>query len=171
MFPARFCWSHPHLGRVRRNTVRLVQAIGVDPDERGLLNVDDYYRTAQSGVYACGDVIGYPALASTSMEQGVRAAHHMWSDEVRPRIRSDGIIFLSGVGRRRLSLGFALDRTHLALVCVVARGFDLTCSDVVLTRITRLMHLLPNGYHAGSLRDTPHPNLGGRSRRRWTTGC
>lgn len=58
------------------------QAIGVDPDERGLLNVDDYYRTAQSGVYACGDVIGYPALASTSMEQGVRAAHHMWNVDV-----------------------------------------------------------------------------------------
>ncbi len=30
-------------------------------------------------VYACGDVIGYPALASTSVEQGRRAAQHMWS--------------------------------------------------------------------------------------------
>ncbi|CAN0502187.1 unnamed protein product, partial [Scytosiphon promiscuus] len=55
------------------------QAIGIDPDERGLLNVDDSYQTAQAGVYACGDVIGYPALASTSMEQGIRAAHHMWN--------------------------------------------------------------------------------------------
>lgn len=58
------------------------KSIGVIPDDRGLLDVDDSYQTAQEGVYACGDVIGYPALASTSMEQGVRAAHHMWSDKV-----------------------------------------------------------------------------------------
>lgn len=64
------------------NATHREQAIGVDPDERGLLDVDDSYQTAQPGVYACGDVIGYPALASTSMEQGVRAAHHMWSDNV-----------------------------------------------------------------------------------------
>lgn len=55
------------------------QAIGVKPDDRGLLDVNDSYQTAQPSIYACGDVIGYPALASTSMEQGVRAAHHMWS--------------------------------------------------------------------------------------------
>lgn len=62
--------------------VAVSQAVGVNPDERGLLDVDDSYQTAERGVYACGDVIGYPALASTSMEQGVRAAHHMWSDAV-----------------------------------------------------------------------------------------
>lgn len=63
------------------------KAIGLQPDERGLLDVDNSYQTAVDGIYACGDVIGYPALASTSMEQGTRAAHHMWnmSDEVRDR--------------------------------------------------------------------------------------
>ncbi len=35
--------------------------------------------TENPNVYACGDVIGYPALASTSVEQGRRAAKHMWS--------------------------------------------------------------------------------------------
>lgn len=69
--------------KFRMNATKYDQAIGVTPDERGLLDVDDSYQTAQSGVYACGDVIGYPALASTSMEQGVRAAHHMWNDAVR----------------------------------------------------------------------------------------
>ncbi|CAM9885697.1 unnamed protein product, partial [Ectocarpus sp. 8 AP-2014] len=68
------------MGRLGNTDSLNLEAIGVDPDERGLLNVDDSYQTAQAGVYACGDVIGYPALASTSMEQGVRAAHHMWSD-------------------------------------------------------------------------------------------
>eukprot|EP00904_Undaria_pinnatifida_P013325 jgi/Undpi1/9122/HiC_scaffold_26.g11580.m1 len=68
------------MGRLGNTDSLDLQAIGVDPDERGLLNVDDSYQTAQAGVYACGDVIGYPALASTSMEQGTRAAHHMWND-------------------------------------------------------------------------------------------
>ncbi len=35
--------------------------------------------TENANIYACGDVIGYPALASTSVEQGRRAAQHMWS--------------------------------------------------------------------------------------------
>ncbi|CAM9428680.1 unnamed protein product, partial [Hapterophycus canaliculatus] len=68
------------MGRLGNTDSLHLQAIGIDPDERGLLDVDDSYQTAQPGVYACGDVIGYPALASTSMEQGVRAAHHMWSE-------------------------------------------------------------------------------------------
>ncbi|CAM9406362.1 unnamed protein product, partial [Choristocarpus tenellus] len=63
------------------------KAIGVEPDERGLLQVNDFYQTSRPDVYACGDVIGYPALASTSMEQGLRAAHHMWADMVRRRRR------------------------------------------------------------------------------------
>lgn len=61
------------------------QAVGLEPDDRGLLRVDDTYQTPERGIYACGDVIGYPALASTSMEQGIRAAHHMWSE--RPEVR------------------------------------------------------------------------------------
>jgi NAD(P) transhydrogenase len=42
---------------------------GVDVDERGRILVDDHYRTTAEGVYAAGDVIGPPALASVSMEQ------------------------------------------------------------------------------------------------------
>lgn len=53
-----------------------LDTIGVEPTERGLLEVDDHFRTAQPHVYAVGDVIGYPALASTSMEQGRRAIRH-----------------------------------------------------------------------------------------------
>lgn len=79
------------------------QAIGVHPDERGLLNVNDSYQTEQAGVYACGDVIGYPALASTSMEQGVRAAHHMWSDQVR--VGAHGAWGGRGAGGRKQEAG------------------------------------------------------------------
>jgi NAD(P) transhydrogenase len=45
-------------------------ASGVDTDDRGRIVVDDHYQTTSPGIYAAGDVIGPPALASASMEQG-----------------------------------------------------------------------------------------------------
>jgi NAD(P) transhydrogenase len=49
-------------------------AAGVESDERGRIKVDADYRTAQSNIFAVGDVIGFPSLASVSMEQGRIAA-------------------------------------------------------------------------------------------------
>jgi NAD(P) transhydrogenase len=43
---------------------------------RGLVEVDQHLRTSAANIYAAGDVIGPPALASTSMEQGRRAVCH-----------------------------------------------------------------------------------------------
>ena len=52
------------------NTAELgLEALGVKTDDRGRIQVDEAFRTAVSSVYAAGDVIGSPALASTSMEQ------------------------------------------------------------------------------------------------------
>lgn len=51
-----------------------LERIGLDVDERGRLAVDEHFRTTVPGVYAVGDVIGFPSLASTSMEQGRLAA-------------------------------------------------------------------------------------------------
>jgi NAD(P) transhydrogenase len=48
--------------------------IGVEADERGQIKVDEHYRTTVDGIYAVGDVIGFPALAATAMEQGRIAA-------------------------------------------------------------------------------------------------
>ncbi|MDJ0655603.1 MAG: Si-specific NAD(P)(+) transhydrogenase [Xanthomonadales bacterium] len=45
-------------------------------NERGLMDVDEFCRTRQPHIYAVGDVIGAPALASSSMEQGRRAVRH-----------------------------------------------------------------------------------------------
>ena len=50
------------------------QEAGVEIDDRGRVRCDEDHRTSASHVYAVGDVIGFPALASTSMEQGRRAA-------------------------------------------------------------------------------------------------
>jgi NAD(P) transhydrogenase len=50
--------------------------IGVQVDKRGYVSVDCDYRTAVPSIYAAGDVIGFPALASTSMEQARVAVCH-----------------------------------------------------------------------------------------------
>lgn len=53
-----------------------LENVGVKLKARGYIEVDDNYRTAVPGVYAAGDVIGFPALASTSMEQARVAVCH-----------------------------------------------------------------------------------------------
>jgi NAD(P) transhydrogenase len=56
---------------------------GLTADDRGRIKVDDNYRTGVPHIYAVGDVIGFPALASTSMEQGRLAAHHACGEPAR----------------------------------------------------------------------------------------
>lgn len=63
-------------GRVGNTDGLGLEAAGVVMDERGRIVVDEHFRTSVPGVYAAGDVIGPPALASTAMEQGRSAAGH-----------------------------------------------------------------------------------------------
>src|SRR5260370_26085666 len=51
-------------------------AAGLTADNRGRIKVDEFFRTAVPHIYAVGGLIGLPALAATSMEQGLLAAHH-----------------------------------------------------------------------------------------------
>lgn len=51
-------------------------AAGLEADNRGRIHVNEHLQTSQEHIYACGDVIGFPALASTSAEQGRLAACH-----------------------------------------------------------------------------------------------
>jgi NAD(P) transhydrogenase len=51
-----------------------LELVGVESDARGQIEVDEFYRTSVEGIYAVGDVIGFPALAATAMEQGRIAA-------------------------------------------------------------------------------------------------
>ena len=53
-----------------------VEKAGLSADARGRIEVNDHFQTVVPHIYAVGDVIGFPALASTSMEQGRLAAHH-----------------------------------------------------------------------------------------------
>jgi NAD(P) transhydrogenase len=56
---------------------------GLACDDRGRITVDAFFRTTVPHIYAVGDVIGFPALASTSMEQGRLAAYHACDEPVR----------------------------------------------------------------------------------------
>jgi NAD(P) transhydrogenase len=58
-------------------------AAGLAPNNKGCLEVDENYQTGVAGIYAAGDVIGFPSLASTSMEQGRVAACHAFGLPVR----------------------------------------------------------------------------------------
>lgn len=65
-----------------------LESLGITPTPYGLLEVNDDFQTRHPHIYAVGDVIGYPALASTSMEQGRRAIRHAL-DLPGPRGRTD----------------------------------------------------------------------------------
>jgi NAD(P) transhydrogenase len=64
------------IGR-RGNTEELdLPSAGVTVNTRGYIDTDPFYRTSTSNIYAAGDVIGFPALASVSMEQARVAICH-----------------------------------------------------------------------------------------------
>jgi NAD(P) transhydrogenase len=63
-------------GRVGATKNLRLEAIGIQPDDRGRLKVNDNFQTSVPHIYAAGDVVGFPALASTSMQQGRHAACH-----------------------------------------------------------------------------------------------
>ncbi len=58
-------------------------AAGIEADSRGRIKVNADYQTAQPHIYAVGDVIGFPSLASVSMEQGRIAAAHAVGKQVK----------------------------------------------------------------------------------------
>ena len=69
-------------GRVGAVDTLGLPALGLEADSRGRLKVDPQtFQTDLPHVYAAGDVIGFPSLASTSMEQGRIAACHAFDEE------------------------------------------------------------------------------------------
>lgn len=84
---------------------------GLEADERGRIYVDDNFRTKVEHIYAVGDVIGFPALAATSMDQGRLAAYHAFDEPGASCLRRT----------RREADGSAADR-HLLDSRGVVRG-------------------------------------------------
>src|SRR5260370_18377827 len=65
-----------------------LEKAGLALNDRGYIPVDENYRTSVTSIYAAGDVIGFPALASTSMEQGRVAVCHAFGFQYKQRVAS-----------------------------------------------------------------------------------
>ncbi len=66
------------IGRQANGDLLNLESAGIKAEGRGKLSVNEHFQTAVPHIYAAGDVIGFPALASTSMEQGRLASCHMF---------------------------------------------------------------------------------------------
>jgi NAD(P) transhydrogenase len=66
------------VGRQANTDILNLPAAGVVPDARGRIAVNEHFQTQVPHIYAAGDVIGFPSLASSSMEQGRLASCHMF---------------------------------------------------------------------------------------------
>ena len=86
-----------------------LEKISIEADPRGRIPVNEHYQTSLPHIYAVGDVIGFPSLASSSMEQGRSAACHAFGVAVqhRPHLIPYGIYTvpeISMVGRNERQL-------------------------------------------------------------------
>lgn len=117
------------LGRVA-NLERLnLSAVGLAPNARGLIEVDQYCRTRNPRVYAIGDIIGPPSLASAAIEQGRRAVHDALDRPLgqAAHIVPMGIYTIPEISTVGLSVAEAEQKYGGAIVgtanfCNVARG-------------------------------------------------
>ena len=71
------------IGRTGATSKLNLEGAGLKADDRGRLKVNEHYQTEIPHVYAAGDVIGFPSLASTSLEQGRLAACHAFGVEAK----------------------------------------------------------------------------------------
>lgn len=77
------------MGRTGNSDGMNLEGIGIEPDQRGQLPVDEHFRTCQPHVYAVGDITGPPALASAAYVQGRYAASHLIDGEAAQRMILD----------------------------------------------------------------------------------
>ena len=154
-----------------------LEAVGIEVDARGRLRVDPKtFQTSNPHIYAAGDVIGFPSLASTSMEQGRVAACHAFGITLPPapetfpygiyavpeistvgmseeQVRAEGIAYECGIARFR--------ETSRGHIMGVAAGFLKLIFDVNTRRLlgahivgegaTELIHI---GQAVINLKDT-----------------
>jgi NAD(P) transhydrogenase len=75
-------------GRIGNSASLGIESVGVKVNDRGFIQVDSQYRTHVPNVYAAGDVIGFPALASASMEQARVAVCHAFDLKYKTAVSS-----------------------------------------------------------------------------------
>jgi NAD(P) transhydrogenase len=102
------------------NTANIgLEGAGVALGERGLIRVDEHYRTNIPSIYAAGDVIGFPALAATSMEQGRIAACHMFGITFKQKLADTTPIGLYTIPAVSM-VGMTAKQAHEAGLNIVA---------------------------------------------------
>lgn len=107
-----------------------LELAGLEADDRGRLKVNEMFQTSVPHIYAAGDVIGFPALAATSMEQGRQAALYMFSQPMAnetPKIFPYGIysipeISVIGQSEQQLSQSNTPYEVGIARYREIARG-------------------------------------------------
>lgn len=90
-----------------------LEKVGLAAGKRGSLEVNENYQTKVPNIYAAGDIIGFPALASTSMDQGRIAVSHMFATEGHKklsRLFPYGIYTIPEVSMVGISEEDAIDR-------------------------------------------------------------
>src|SRR5262249_30070358 len=143
-----------------------LEAAGLDADARGRIAVDSDYRTNVEHIWAVGDVIGFPSLAATSMEQGRQAARNAFGAPRREAVAAlpigiysipeisfvgsteqeltaEGIPYEIGVSRyRELARGQILGDIHGMLKLLVSPGDRRVLAVHALgTGATELVHI------------------------------
>ncbi len=71
------------VGRQSNADLLNLEVVGIPMDKRGRVTVNGNFQTNVPHIYAAGDVIGFPALATTSMEQGCLASGHMFAVPIK----------------------------------------------------------------------------------------
>ena len=117
------------MGRIGNTDALNLPAIGLSTDQQGQLSVNAHYQTAIPHIYATGDVIGFPALAATSMEQGRLAACHAFHlpSEHKIKVIPYGIysipeVSMVGLTEEELTAGNVPHATGRAFFREMARG-------------------------------------------------
>ncbi len=108
------------VGRQANSDLLHLEAAGIEADDRGRIKVNEYFQTSVPHIYAAGDVIGFPALAATSMEQGRLAISHSLGLPMKtaPHLLPYGIYTIpeiSMVGRTERELTAAKVRYEVGL--------------------------------------------------------
>ena len=153
-------------GRVGNTAKLALEKAGLAADVRGRIAVNEHYQTVVPHLYAVGDVIGFPALAATSMEQGRIAACHAfgvpttsvpelfpfgiysipeiaWVGRTEEELTAKGVPYETGVARyREIARGQILGDSQgmLKLIIHLETRFILGVW-VVGTQATELVHI------------------------------
>ena len=143
-----------------------LQSVGLEYDNRERLKVNEHYQTAVEHIYAAGDVIGFPALASTAMEQGRQAVCHAFGVETvsmpelfpygiyavpeismvgktERELTEQGIPYESGIARyKELARGQLLgDEIGLLKLLIHEENYKILGVHAIGTHATEIIHI------------------------------